>query len=217
MDKIGVTTEEAMHGKECIWFVASILHALLFHGTAELRVKDRKSYATPWMIDYLEAICSGAVIGGVTIGKGSIVAAGAVVLRDVPEGCIVEGVPARVIRKIDEKDRIDVWKTYQEKHHPPLSARPGKICRRGIPVLRSRVSRPHSSPSECKAPLPRNFRGGRAFCHVLSFSLRARKSRFLSEPVMGRGEYYEKVVAVCHFPLDSFKIPVLCVRILSGL
>ena len=44
MDKIGVTTEEAMHGKGCIWFVASILHALLFHGTAELRVKDRKSY-----------------------------------------------------------------------------------------------------------------------------------------------------------------------------
>ena len=118
MDKIGVTTEEAMHGKECIWFVASILHALLFHGTAELRVKDRKSYATPWMIDYLEAICSGAVIGGVTIGKGSIVAAGAVVLRDVPVGCIVGGVPARVIRKIDEKDRIDVWKTYQEKTIP---------------------------------------------------------------------------------------------------
>lgn len=56
MDKIDVTTEEAMHGKGCIWFVASILQALLFHGTAELWVKDRKSYTTPRMIDYLEAI-----------------------------------------------------------------------------------------------------------------------------------------------------------------
>ena len=56
MDKIGVTAEETMHGKWCIWFVASILHALLFHGTAELRVKDRKSYTAPQMIDYLEAI-----------------------------------------------------------------------------------------------------------------------------------------------------------------
>ena len=30
MDKIGVTTEEAMHGKGFIWFIASILHSLMF-------------------------------------------------------------------------------------------------------------------------------------------------------------------------------------------
>ena len=31
MDKIGVTTEEAMHGKGLVWFVASILYLLLFN------------------------------------------------------------------------------------------------------------------------------------------------------------------------------------------
>ena len=56
MDKIGVTTEEAMHGKGLVWFVASILHALLFNMTALLRVTDRKHYTVPAMIDQMEAI-----------------------------------------------------------------------------------------------------------------------------------------------------------------
>jgi acetyltransferase-like isoleucine patch superfamily enzyme len=36
------------------------------------------------------------VLDGITIGKGSIVGAGAVVTKDVPDYAIVTGVPARV-------------------------------------------------------------------------------------------------------------------------
>ena len=56
MDKIGVTTEEAMHGKGLIWFVASVLHSLLFTATIPLRATDRKHFTVPAMIDLMEAI-----------------------------------------------------------------------------------------------------------------------------------------------------------------
>ncbi|MFT4709553.1 MAG: acetyltransferase-like isoleucine patch superfamily enzyme [Planctomycetota bacterium] len=42
--------------------------------------------------------CNVTILSGVTIGKGSIVAAGAVVNKSIPPGSIAGGVPARVIR-----------------------------------------------------------------------------------------------------------------------
>ena len=43
-----------------------------------------------------------AVVGkGVTIGKNSIVAAGAVVVKDVPKNVVVGGNPAKIIKELD--------------------------------------------------------------------------------------------------------------------
>ena len=40
------------------------------------------------------------VLPGVTIGEGAVVAAGAVVTRDVPPRTLVAGVPAKVLKEI---------------------------------------------------------------------------------------------------------------------
>jgi len=57
--------------------------------------------AKPIAIERNVWIAAGAtVIGGVTIGENSVVAAGSVVTRDVPPNTLVGGNPARVIRSI---------------------------------------------------------------------------------------------------------------------
>lgn len=45
------------------------------------------------------------VLEGVKIGKGSVVAAGAIVTKDVPPYTVVAGMPAKVIKEIDDKTK----------------------------------------------------------------------------------------------------------------
>jgi len=54
----------------------------------EVRIGDKVWIAT-----------NALIIPGVTIGDGAIIAAGAVVTKDVPTGCMVAGVPAKVVKE----------------------------------------------------------------------------------------------------------------------
>ncbi|HKT28609.1 sugar O-acetyltransferase [Dyella sp.] len=57
----------------------------------------------PIVIERNVWIAAGAtIIGGVTVGENSVVAAGSVVTKDVPPNTLVGGNPARVIRSIGE-------------------------------------------------------------------------------------------------------------------
>ena len=55
------------------------------------------------------------IIGGVTIGDNAVIAAGSVVIRDVPPDTLVAGNPARVIRKITAEDRKKYQWAEQDK------------------------------------------------------------------------------------------------------
>ena len=73
----------------------SDFHALVVDGVEQpadgpVRIGDRVWIGT-----------RAVVLKGVTIGDGAVVAAGAVVTRDVPAGAVVAGVPARVVRTVD--------------------------------------------------------------------------------------------------------------------
>ena len=46
-----------------------------------------------------------SIIGGVNIGKNSIIGAGSVVTKDIPEGVLAVGNPCRVVRKITPEDK----------------------------------------------------------------------------------------------------------------
>ena len=41
------------------------------------------------------------ILPGVTIGRHVVVAAGAVVTKDVPDSCVVAGIPAKVVKKLE--------------------------------------------------------------------------------------------------------------------
>lgn len=48
-------------------------------------------------------VCTGAIIlPGITIGEYSVIAAGAVVTKDVPPYTVVAGVPAKVVKRLKE-------------------------------------------------------------------------------------------------------------------
>lgn len=80
---------------------ATILSTTHTWADADVPIRDQPLTAAPTRIASNVWIGAGArIMAGVTIEERVIVAAGAVVTRDVPSGVIVGGVPARVIRAI---------------------------------------------------------------------------------------------------------------------
>lgn len=55
--------------------------------------------------DHVLVGANAVVLEGVTVGRGSVIAAGAVVLEDVPAGVVAAGVPARIVKKTSQVDR----------------------------------------------------------------------------------------------------------------
>ncbi len=68
------------------------------HGTTIGKNKDGNGM--PVIEDDVWIGCNCTIVGGITIGRGSIVGAGSVVFHDVPSGVRIWGNPARVVGKV---------------------------------------------------------------------------------------------------------------------
>ena len=83
-------------------------HVVISSATHPLNAKVRSSgeeFAKPIVIGNNVWIGSSATIcPGVTIGNDVVIGAGAVVVKDVPDSVVVAGVPAKIIRKVDQSD-----------------------------------------------------------------------------------------------------------------
>lgn len=60
----------------------------------------------PKIGDYVNIGCNAVIIGGLTVGDHAVIAAGAVVSKDVPPYSVVGGVPARLIQRQLPKDAV---------------------------------------------------------------------------------------------------------------
>lgn len=68
-------------------------------------------YARPIVIEDGVWLASNVTVcGGVRIGKDSVIGAGSVVTRDIPEGVFAAGNPCRVIRKLTQEDGVALKK-----------------------------------------------------------------------------------------------------------
>ena len=65
--------------------------------------REKKAYGKPVAIGddvWIGGNCT--ILPGVTIGKNVVIAAGAVVTKDIPDNCVVAGIPAKIIKRLEE-------------------------------------------------------------------------------------------------------------------
>lgn len=93
------------HGGVTLGDGCQIGHGVVFATLNHVMRPDERRYTVPAPIVLGRNVWVGShatILQGVTIGDNAVVAAGAVVTRDVPAGTVVAGVPARPIKTIDD-------------------------------------------------------------------------------------------------------------------
>lgn len=93
-----VIGETAVVGDDCILYKGAVL------GGTSLSRGPRH----PKLGEGVVVGTNACVLGRVTVGKGARIGSGSVVVRDVPEGATVVGVPARLVERHDPEKILDL-------------------------------------------------------------------------------------------------------------
>jgi len=81
------------------------------HGTSSLEMLNTPPIGRPLVSkggvkigDYVWVCDKVTILPGVTIGKNVIVGANSVVTTDIPDNCVVAGIPAKVVKRMDNQE-----------------------------------------------------------------------------------------------------------------
>jgi serine O-acetyltransferase len=99
----------------------------------------------PTIEDFAVVGVGATVLGNITIGRGSRVGAGAVVIADVPASCTVVGIPGRVV--VREGQRVDVVDLHHEDLPDPVVEMYRSMARR-IDRLEARLAHDEDASAE---------------------------------------------------------------------
>jgi len=99
----------------------------------------------PTIEDFAVVGVGATVLGNITIGRGSRVGAGAVVIADVPVACTVVGIPGRVV--VREGQRVDVVDLHHEDLPDPVVEMYRSTARR-LDRLEARLARDEGVSAE---------------------------------------------------------------------
>jgi putative colanic acid biosynthesis acetyltransferase WcaB len=75
-------------------------HVIVRHNTTIGNA--RKGGKCPVIGNYVDIGANTVIIGDIKIGDHSIIAAGSVVIKDVPENCVVAGNPAKIVKYLNQ-------------------------------------------------------------------------------------------------------------------
>lgn len=92
-----------------VMLAQNIVISGLNHGYEDVTISPAHQKVTCKQITILDDVWVGAnsvITAGVTIGKHSVVGAGSVVTKDIPDFCVAVGNPARIIKKYSVEKRV---------------------------------------------------------------------------------------------------------------
>jgi serine O-acetyltransferase len=146
----GATIEEGFfidHGMGVVIGETTIIHrnVTLYQGVTLGGTGKERGKRHPTIEEQVVVGVGATVLGDITIGRGSKVGAGAVVIHDVPPNCTVVGVPGRVV--VREGQRVEAIDLHHEDLPDPV-VEMYRVLQRRMDKLETRLARDEASGDE---------------------------------------------------------------------
>jgi len=140
------------HGMGVVIGETSIIcrNVTLYQGVTLGGTGKERGKRHPTIEDNVVVGVGATVLGDITVGHGSKVGAGAVVIHDVPPDCTVVGIPGRVV--VREGQRVEAIDLHHEDLPDPV-VEMYRVLQRRMDKLETRLARDESTTAEKGEPV----------------------------------------------------------------